>query len=946
MAIEAARLQIRVETDARAALSTLRSVEKQAKGTAGALDGLGKSGGGLSGAVGGASDLLMMLPGIGMAAGAAGKALSMLSAPVLDVVSRGFAYRAMWEQAEIGFETMLGSADAARKQLGDLATFAEKTPFEFPDTLTGARRLMALGFAAKDVIPMLTAVGDATAALGGGTDMLDRVTMALGQMRTKGKVSAEEMMQLAEAGIPAWELLAKAIGKTTRETMKLSEAGRLDGAAASQLIAIQLEKRYAGLMARQSKTLQGRQSSLNDIYNRAAGTAIEPLYNTVNNAAGVALQKLEGGGADKLANGVAGILSKITSPIDAAIKGIGEADLTKLGMGYVEGVIKGIDAGKEALTGAGTTISNTVTSAVDSAWQINSPSKVAQEQGAWYVEGLEVGMVARAREGFPIFEQALSQALNDATGRALGGGSRRRPSQREINRQRLEQIINSEPGFLDALRRGSASRGINPDDFLNLMAVESSFSKTVLNKWGYLGLGQVGRAERGKLGLPVGDREAQQLFASRSNTWQLESVLFPFFDMKQREHRAQQGRGARLDTLSEIYAAWGSGHALGDPNALHSESGGKRANMYKNNPTWDVNRDGQIREGEFATAARRALGAGELFTVNAPLPVRVVGGADLTGGVGVFAPEGFRDTPAGSGLDGAPVTRPRRVDNTAAPLTDAAKAAAEITVELPKANASMKEFTDEALRASVAMTGLGDTSQAAASDVAEFMSREAELAKQVIVESEEASRRLRVQWDDVASGFESVFVDSFSRAMDEGENFFSNMVIGFARMVAQLQMQAMAAQLSKLLFNFDGSQGSAGGGFLSKLLGWGISALGAGFGGGGAKPSGSSGGGGSMFDFFNVAKPGFSFTPGRATGGRVWSGQTYWVGEEGRELFTPDRNGQITANDQLNGAQGGRGMVVNNHFHVTAQGGQLHPESQRQMAAKAAASLQHAARRT
>jgi phage tail tape-measure protein len=197
MTIEAARLQVRVETDARAALSTLRNVEKQAKSTADALDGMGASGGGLSGVVGGAKDLLTMLPGIGMAAGLAGKAISALSAPVQDVIGRGFAYRSMWEQAEIGFTTMLGSAEAARKQLGDLASFAEKTPFEFPDTITGARRLMALGFAAKDVIPMLTAVGDATAALGGNADMLDRLTMALGQMRTKGKVSAEEMMQLA-----------------------------------------------------------------------------------------------------------------------------------------------------------------------------------------------------------------------------------------------------------------------------------------------------------------------------------------------------------------------------------------------------------------------------------------------------------------------------------------------------------------------------------------------------------------------------------------------------------------------------------------------------------------------------------------------------------------------------------------------------------------------------
>ncbi|HHW27523.1 MAG TPA: hypothetical protein GXX23_09385 [Firmicutes bacterium] len=46
---------------------------------------------------------------------------------------------------------------------------------------------MALGFEAQDVIPTLTAIGDAMAAMGKGTDGIDAVTLALGQMRMAGR---------------------------------------------------------------------------------------------------------------------------------------------------------------------------------------------------------------------------------------------------------------------------------------------------------------------------------------------------------------------------------------------------------------------------------------------------------------------------------------------------------------------------------------------------------------------------------------------------------------------------------------------------------------------------------------------------------------------------------------------------------------------------------------
>ena len=87
--------------------------------------------------------------------------------------------------------------------LSDLQDFAQVTPFDLESVTNGSRRLLAMGFSAEQIIPVMTAVGDAAAGLGMQAEGIDRITLAMGQMAAKGKVSAEEIRQLAEAGIPA-----------------------------------------------------------------------------------------------------------------------------------------------------------------------------------------------------------------------------------------------------------------------------------------------------------------------------------------------------------------------------------------------------------------------------------------------------------------------------------------------------------------------------------------------------------------------------------------------------------------------------------------------------------------------------------------------------------------------------------------------------------------------
>nr|DAV91508.1 MAG TPA: tail tape measure protein [Caudoviricetes sp.] len=171
---------------------------------------------------------------------------------------------AQMEQTRKAFNTLLKDATLAKDFLAELENFAASTPFELPGLLDASKKMLAFGFTAQQVIPILTAVGDSAAALGMGQDGINRLTLAIGQMQAKGKVSAEEMLQLAEAGVPAWQMLADAMGTSIPEAMKLAEKGAIDSATGIQAVISGMNSKFGGMMQEQASTINGMLSNIRD----------------------------------------------------------------------------------------------------------------------------------------------------------------------------------------------------------------------------------------------------------------------------------------------------------------------------------------------------------------------------------------------------------------------------------------------------------------------------------------------------------------------------------------------------------------------------------------------------------------------------------------------------------------------------------------------------------
>lgn len=192
-------------------------------------------------------------------------------------IATGLKTASFMQEAQISFETLLGSGGKAEQMLTGLSKFAAKTPFELTGTVQATQQLLGAGAAAKDVIPTLTALGDTEAAMGGSQDQLSHTMLAWTQIMTRGKLDTQDLLQISNSGIPIWKELAKAVHKPVGSIQDLVASGKLAADTTLPKLQAQLEKDYGGSMAKQAKTLAGVWSTVKDVISQSLGKAFMPL---------------------------------------------------------------------------------------------------------------------------------------------------------------------------------------------------------------------------------------------------------------------------------------------------------------------------------------------------------------------------------------------------------------------------------------------------------------------------------------------------------------------------------------------------------------------------------------------------------------------------------------------------------------------------------------------
>jgi tape measure domain-containing protein len=195
------------------------------------------------------------------------------------------------EQTRVAFTVALGSASAADQFIAQLKDFSQRTPFQFEDVTRLSQQLLGMSVAARDILPTMTAIGNAVAGVGGNTETLNRVVLAFGQINAAGKANAQDLRQLAEAGIPVYQMLAKALDTDVAGAMKRVSDGAVSSGQAIEALMTGINERFGGLMQAQSATLLGRLSNLKD----AAQSELADIGKPLEEELGTVLDKVASG---------------------------------------------------------------------------------------------------------------------------------------------------------------------------------------------------------------------------------------------------------------------------------------------------------------------------------------------------------------------------------------------------------------------------------------------------------------------------------------------------------------------------------------------------------------------------------------------------------------------------------------------------------------------------
>ena len=408
-------------------------------------------------------------------------AVAKIGGGLAGIVEKGLDMNDVLERAQIGFTTMLGSADAAQKKITELKNFAATTPFEFKGLVENSQMLLGMGFRAEELLPTLEAVGNGLSAMG-RTDRLQNVLLQLGQMRAKGRVLASEINLIAETGIPVWQIMSERVGLTVKELQKLGEAGELNADVFQKLLFEGLNARYGGSLAAASKTRAGLASNLEDILaQRAAqGTAglSESLKETIKNTTNF----LQGPGGDALAKSLdtAGTVAGTAfNQATAQLLNNGEVISKALETGgnvanaFSDGVVKGTDA---VVNAAQTTYRN-FTDTFNDLFQIKSPSRVMVIKGQQVAEGLIEGIESKQGEIVAtmarVFGQKGAQSLF-SRGVLFGPGF----------------FTSGNAAFDKQIAAIGQSRGIDPALLFAQLLQESRFNPNAVSPAGARGLAQ------------------------------------------------------------------------------------------------------------------------------------------------------------------------------------------------------------------------------------------------------------------------------------------------------------------------------------------------------------------------------------------------------------------------------------------------------------------------
>lgn len=217
------------------------------------------------------------------------------------------------EMQSTSFEVLLGSEQAAKKMVDDIAAYAKKTPFGKMDLGDNAKTMLSFGIDENKIMPFLSAIGDVAM---GDKNKMQSLSLAFSQMSSTGKLMGQDLLQMINAGFNPLDEISRKTGKSIGVLKEEMAQGKISAEMVQDafMSATAEGGKFHGMADKMSQTLGGKLSTLMDNVNEKFLT----FYNYISPVVAKVVD-LGGAALDAASNGIGWFVQKLKDGHPAAV---------------------------------------------------------------------------------------------------------------------------------------------------------------------------------------------------------------------------------------------------------------------------------------------------------------------------------------------------------------------------------------------------------------------------------------------------------------------------------------------------------------------------------------------------------------------------------------------------------------------------------------------------
>jgi phage-related protein len=221
---------------------------------------------------------------------------------------------AEFERYQVQFGVLLGSTEAAKQRLEDLAKFGASTPFELPEVVKADKIIQGFGLHSEESAKKFGFTGEEIRTIAGDTasgagTSFEEMAAYIGKF--SAGATGEVISRFQELGITTREELTKLGLEFDKSGSLLSPLPE-----ATQVVLDLMKKKYGGMMDAQSGTFEGMMSNLNDWVAGTLRTIGQPIFEILKEKLGGVLTFL---GSPDVQGAITGFATTLSSGIGSAI---------------------------------------------------------------------------------------------------------------------------------------------------------------------------------------------------------------------------------------------------------------------------------------------------------------------------------------------------------------------------------------------------------------------------------------------------------------------------------------------------------------------------------------------------------------------------------------------------------------------------------------------------